>query len=107
MVDQKSNGLVEICKIRMLRNVFTTLQTARKSRIPRSNTGSFNLQFVMYVNGMPNLLNTFPVANRPHCVSLSLVPSGSGLSSSGPHNSTGTFNSFASLAHSYSVPKLQ
>ena len=91
----------------MLRKVFTTLQTAMKSRSPRSNTGSFSLQFVMYVNGTRNLLRTLPVAKSPHCVSRRRTPFSSGLSSRGPHRRTGTFNSFASLAHSNSVPKLQ
>lgn len=107
IVLQKSKGLGPIWRMRMLRKVFTTLQTARKSRTPRSNTGSERRQLVRYVKGTPKRLSTLPVAKRPHCVSRRRVPSGSGRSSRGPQSSTGTFKSLASLAQRYSVPKLQ
>ena len=106
IVDQKSKGRGPICKILVFLNAFTTLHTAKKFFIPLSNSGSVNRQLQRYVNGTRNLLSTFPVANNPHCESRKRIPFSSGLSSRGPHKSTGTFNSFASLATSYSVPKL-
>ena len=47
IVLQKSNGRGPICRMRVARNVFTTLQTAMKSRRPRSNSGSVRRQFVI------------------------------------------------------------
>ena len=47
MVDQKSKGRGAICRIRMWRNTFTTLHTAKKSFTPRSNSGSVRRQLVI------------------------------------------------------------
>ena len=91
----------------MFLNFFTTLHTAMKSRIPLSNTGSFKRQLVMYVNGIRNLLRTFPVAKSPHCVSRSLVPSGSGLSSKRSPETEQVRSALLQDGHiRYSVPKV-
>ena len=47
MVDQKSKGRGPIWRMRVWRNTFTTLHTARKSRTPRSNSLSSRLQLFM------------------------------------------------------------
>ena len=106
MVDQNSFGLGPICRIRIFRKVFTTLQTARNRRMPSSKAASSRLQLVRYVKGTRKRRSTLPVAKRPHWLSLKRMPFSSGHSSLGPHRSTGTFMLFASLATSNSVPKL-
>ena len=47
MVDQKSNGRVAICRMRVCLKVLTTLHTAKKSQTPRSNSGSVRRQLVI------------------------------------------------------------
>ena len=47
IMDPPSYGRGPICRMRAFLKVFTTLQTAMKSRRPRSKTGSLSLQLVM------------------------------------------------------------
>ena len=85
MVDQKSKGRGPICKILVLLNAFTTLHTDRKLEMPLANSGSVSLQFVRYVKGIPNILNTFPVAKSPRSLYPNRIPFSSGRSCLGPH----------------------
>ena len=85
------------------------MHTAIKSRSPRSNTGSFQAA-VCHVGKRhaEASQHTFPVAKSPHWVSRSRATvRHPGARPRGPHRRTGTPSSFASRAHSYSVPKLQ
>ncbi|MNJ37956.1 hypothetical protein D3C77_327930 [compost metagenome] len=107
IIVQNDVGLGPICKIRRLRNCFTTFAAATKFVNPRSNTGESTRLFVTYVNGTLKRRRTFPVANSPHCVSRRRMPSSSGASSRGPHSSTGLPNALPTLATVSSVPKLQ
>jgi hypothetical protein len=79
----------------------------RKFSNPRLKPGSSTDVLGMYVNGTLKRRRTFPVANRPHCVSLRRNTLSSGSSSRGPQSRTGFPTALQTFATVSSVPKLQ